>query len=110
MAGGLIILYYLAQVVYRLLLLLLGDMSVSFAGTEAAGELARSAIAAIIWIVHFMAIRRDAQMGAEVIETHEDSIPLALDEQRAILEARINLLEIQLHEARTELAALPQGE
>jgi uncharacterized membrane protein (DUF485 family) len=110
LASGLIILYYLAQVVYRLLLLLLGDTSAGFVGTEAAGDLARSAIAAIIWIVHFMAIRGDSAMGTEMVEADEVSIPVALDEQRSILEARINLLEMQLHEARTELAALPPGE
>jgi hypothetical protein len=34
--------------------------------------------------------------------------PLAVDEQRAILEARINMLQIELDAARAELAALPQ--
>lgn len=110
LAGGLIILYYLAQVVYRLLLLLLGDTSVTFAGAEAAGDLARSVIAAMIWIVHFLAIRGDSQMGTETVESPDVPAPLALDERQAILEARINLLEMQLNEARSELAALPQSE
>jgi hypothetical protein len=108
LAGGLIILYYLAQVAYRLLLLLLGDPTASFAGAGPTGDLARSAIAALIWIVHVLAIRRDSQMGAEPIE--EAPAPLALDERRAILEARINLLEKQLGEARAELDALPTSE
>jgi hypothetical protein len=108
LAGGLIILYYLAQVAYRLLLLLLGDPTASFAGAGPASDLARSAIAAIIWIVHVMAIRHDAEMGAEPVE--EALLPVALDEQRAILEARINLLEKELDEARAELAALPADE
>ena len=103
--GGLIILYYLAQVAYRLLLLLLGDPTASFVGAGPAGDLARSAIAAVIWGVHVMAIRRDSQMGADpVVAT---PVPVAADEKRAILEARINLLQMELDAARAELAALP---
>jgi hypothetical protein len=106
LAGGLIILYYLAQVVYRLLLLLLGDPSASFVGAGPAGDLARSVIAAIIWIVHVMAIRRDAQMGAEPVETPTNLTVGSPEERRALLEARINQLELELNEARAELAAL----
>jgi hypothetical protein len=109
LAGGLVILYYLAQVAYRLLLLLLGDPGASFAGAGPAGDLARSAIAAAIWIVHVMAIRRDGQMGADAVEV-ETPIAVAPDERRAILEARINLLQMELDAARAELAALAQGE
>jgi hypothetical protein len=108
LAGGLIILYYLAQVAYRLLLLLLGDPNASFVGAGPAGDLARSAIAAAIWIVHVMAIRRDAQMGADSVV--ESPAPIAMDERRAILEARIVLLENELSAARTELAALAETE
>jgi hypothetical protein len=108
LASGLIILFYLGQVAYRLLLLLLGDPRASFVGAGPAGDLARSAIAALIWIGHVMAIRRDGQMGAEPLE--EAPEPVALDERRAILEARINLLQKELDEARAALAALPQGE
>lgn len=108
LAGGLIILYYLAQVAYRLLLLLLGDPNASFVGAGPAGDLARSAIAAIIWIVHVMAIRRDSQMGADPVV--EAPAPVAMDERRAILEARISLLEKELSAARTELAALAEVE
>lgn len=107
LAGGLIILYYLAQVAYRLLLLLLGDPTAGFVGAGPAGDLARSAIAAAIWVVHVLAIRRDGQLGAESVEAHDLIAP---DEQRAILEARINLLEMELNAARAELAALGQRE
>jgi hypothetical protein len=106
LAGGVIILYYLAQVAYRLLLVLLGDPNASFAGAEPVGDLARSAIAAVIWVVHVLAIRRDSQMGADA--HHEETVGMAPDEQRAILEARINLLQMQLDEARAELAVLDQ--
>ena len=41
-----------------------------------------------------MAIRRDAQMGADPVV--EIAAPVATDERRAILEARINLLEKEL--------------
>jgi hypothetical protein len=108
LAGGLIILYYLAQVAYRLLLLLLGDPTATFVGAGPAGDLARSAIAAVIWIVHVLAIRRDAQMGADPVV--EAPAPVATGERRAILEARINRLEMELNAARTELAALAQAE
>jgi hypothetical protein len=109
LAGGLVILYYLAQVAYRLLLLLLGDPGASFAGAGPAGDLARSAIAAAIWIVHVMAIRRDGQMGADAVEI-ETPLAVAPDERRAILEARINLLQMELDAARAELAALAKRE
>ena len=105
LVSGLVILFYLAQVAYRLLLVLLGDPTVSFMGAEAAGDLARSAIAAIIWTVHVLAIRDDAKMGADAIETPLDLTPV---ERRAILEARINQLEIELKQLREELASLPQ--
>jgi hypothetical protein len=105
LASGLVILFYLAQVAYRLLLVLLGDPNVSFVGAEAAGDLARSAIAAIIWVVHVLAIRDDAKMGADAIET---PVALAPDERRAIIQARINQLEIELQQLREELATLPQ--
>ncbi len=108
LAGGLIILYYLAQVAYRLLLVLLGDTSATFAGAGPAGDLARSAIAALIWTVHVLAIRRDGQMGAEPVAEAPASVDI--DERRAILEARINLLEIELRAAREELAALAEPE
>jgi hypothetical protein len=108
LAGGLIILYYLAQVAYRVLLLLLGDPTASLSGAGLAGDLARSVIAAAIWAVHVMAIRRDSQMGAEPVV--EAPAPVALDERRAIIEARINLLEMELSAARAELASLSQGE
>jgi hypothetical protein len=108
LAGGLIILYYLAQVAYRVLLLLLGDPTASLTGAGLAGDLARSVIAAAIWAVHVMAIRRDSQMGAEPVV--EAPAPVALDERRAIVEARINLLEMELSAARAELASLSQGE
>jgi hypothetical protein len=86
--------------------LLLGDPSASFVGAGPAGDLARSVIAAVIWVVHVMAIRRDTQMGAEPVETPVVVSPVSPDERRALLEARINQLEMELNEARAELAAL----
>jgi hypothetical protein len=102
LAGGVLILFYLAQVVYRLLLWLLGDPSAGFSGAGPAGDLARAAIAAVIWSVHVWAIRRDARLGAEA----PAPVP-TLDEQRAILEARVAELEIALADARAALAKLP---
>lgn len=103
LVGAVLILFFLAQVVYRILLLLLGDPSASLLGVEPAGELARSLIAAIFWTVHVLAIRRDGQLGTE-----EPAAPApALDERRAILEARIVELELELERTRAELAELP---
>jgi hypothetical protein len=104
LTGGLIILYYLAQVAYRLLLLLLGDPNANFVGAGPAGDLARSAIAALIWVVHVLAIRRDGQLGAEPVV--EAAPPVASEERRATLEARIVQLEEELATVRAELAAL----
>lgn len=106
LVGAVLILFFLAQFVYRILLMLLGDPSVTLGGAEAAGELARSVIAAIFWTVHVLAIRRDGQLGTDEPETPG----LALDERRAILEARIAELELELDRARTELAELPPAD
>lgn len=103
LVGAVLILFFLAQVVYRVLLLLLGDPSATLLGVEPAGELARSVIAAIFWTVHVLAIRRDGLLGTEEPAAEAP----ALDEQRAILAARIAELELELAKARTELAALP---
>jgi hypothetical protein len=111
--GGLVILYYLAQVVYRLLLVLAGDPIADFAGAESAADLARCIIAGAIWVVHFMAIRRDGQISAaatlEVPETPANA-PATIAERRELLEAQISLLETELSAARAELAALAPNE
>lgn len=104
LAAALVVLIFLAQVVYRLLLLLLGDASGALLGIQPVADLARAVLAGIIWIAHGMVLRTDGRLGAEPLP----EVPPAadLDEQRAILEARIAQLEIELAALRTELAAL----
>jgi len=104
LAGALFILFYLAQVVYRLLLLLLGDPTADLFSAETANELARSVIAAVLWIVHVLAIRGDGQLGGEEHTTSEE---MTIHSREDLL-ARIAQLEQELKDAKTALAALDQ--
>lgn len=47
--GALIILFYVAQVLYRFFLMLLGDTEGAFFSTQTANEIAQSLIAAVFW-------------------------------------------------------------
>jgi hypothetical protein len=98
-------LFYLARVAYRLLLVLMGEPGSALVGGEIAGEAARSIIAAILWGVHVLAIRRDGQQGADAPPPLVDAAA-----QRAALEERIRRLETELVTARAELAALENGD
>ncbi len=103
LVGALLILFYLARVVYRLLLILMGEPGSALVGGEIAGEVARSIIAAVLWTVHVMAIRRDGQQGAEAPPPLVD-----VAARRTALEERIRRLEEELAAARAELAALDE--
>ena len=104
LAAALVVLFFLAQVIYRVLLILLGDASGALVGIEPASDLSRAILAAIIWVLHFAVLRTDGRLGAEPLP---ESVPVpAPDEQRAILEARIAQLEIELANLRAELAGL----
>lgn len=97
--GALVILYYLAQVVYRFFLMILGEPNAAFFSPVTADEVARSVIAAIIWGLHMLALRSDLQMGGHA--------PAArMEEQRRELEAKIARLERELTMAREELSTL----
>jgi hypothetical protein len=99
--GALLILFYLASVVYRVLLLLLGDPEAGLFSASTVGDLARSLIAATLWGVHLLAIRGDTGLGTDVPEA-----PKTSEEQRAALQARITQLEQELSEARAALTGL----
>ena len=92
LAGALLILYYLAQVVYRVLLWLLGDPDAQLLSGETVDDVARSAIAALLWAVHVLAIRTDLRMGADrpVPEPRSDGQEAT---RRSVLEERIRQLE-----------------
>jgi hypothetical protein len=105
LAGALLILYYLALVVYRLLLLLLGDPNAGLFSAATVSDLARSIIAAVLWAVHVMAIRDDAQMPAAGAEAQ----PETHDARREALVQRIQSLERELATVRAALAELDQA-
>jgi hypothetical protein len=62
LVGALIILFQLAQVIYRLLLALMGDVSAGLLTTETAHQLADCLVAGGIWAIHLLAIRGDARL------------------------------------------------
>lgn len=98
LAGALLILFSLAQVAYRVFLYLLGDRTFALFSPEIAEELARSLIAALLWLVHVSAIRKDLQQGVHVEETSE--------QRRRRLQERQVQLEAELAEVQEELAHL----
>ncbi len=102
LVGALLILFYLAQVVYRLLLLLLGAPNADLFSSETVDHIARSVIAALLWGVHVLAIRGDGQMGVEALEP---AIQAPVPDREALLK-RINQLETELTAARDTLAEL----
>jgi len=102
LVGALLILFYLAQVVYRLLLLVLGDPNVNLFSVETVDNIARSAIAAILWGVHVWAIRGDSQFGTE---SPEPVIQTPVADRKALLK-RIEQLETELATTREALTKL----
>lgn len=104
LVGALLILFEFATVIYRLLLLLLGDANADLFGTETLDSLVRSGTAIVFWVVHVLAIRGDTRLTeatSEVGLTVE-----AVVARRTLLEERIHWLEEELAAARAELAAL----
>jgi hypothetical protein len=119
LVGALLILFYLARVAYRILLLVLGDPDAALFSTETASEIAISIISAALWVIHLLAIRGDGRMAALAPEP-ELAQPAAVgaaptvvlepaDAQEA-LEQRIARLEAELAAARAELASLVGNE
>lgn len=102
--GALLILFDLSQVLYRLLLMLLGEPGVDLFAAATIGAMARAGISAALWLVHVMAIRQDGEMSRVQPAAAETPIPDAA--RRQALEARIQALEAELAEARAELARL----
>ncbi len=102
--GALLIVIELAQVVYRLFLTLLGDTTIAFWSPELAEELARSAIAALLWVVHLLALRGDGRLAGE-----GEARDAARSQRRAALSRRVARLEAELAQARIELADLDES-
>ncbi|MFM7172695.1 MAG: DUF5671 domain-containing protein [Caldilinea sp.] len=101
LVGALVLLSTLAQALYRVLLTLLGEPDLAFSSNELAYQLADSAIAAVLWSIHLWALRADGRFEKppQVVEAPDP---------HAALQVRIALLEQELNNARTELAALEQ--
>jgi hypothetical protein len=103
LAGALLILYYFARVVYRLLLSLLGDPYAGLLSVETADEIARAAISAVLWTVHVLAIRTDNRMDAT-----QPAAALDAERERGRLSRRIEQLEGELAQARDALTRLEE--
>ena len=105
LVGALLILFELAQVVYRLLLWVLGDPNADFFGAETLDGLVRAATAAVFWAVHLFAIRNDTRMVDEKAEAAARESDQT-ERRREDLTARIEGLETELAVLRAELAEL----
>lgn len=103
LVGALVLLITLAQLVYQVLLMLLGERELAFTSNDLAHQLADSAVAALLWGVHLLAIRADGRFEKMPAAA---ATPVAPAERRAALEARIAELEATLAAARAELATL----
>jgi hypothetical protein len=123
LVGALIILFQLAQVIYKLLLALMGDVSASLLTPETAHQLADCLVAGVIWGVHLLAIRNDMQLerataqatvpnsvipGAQVTVATVTGATVqgTPAERRALLEQKKYQLEQELEQINSELAAL----
>ncbi len=102
--GALLILFYLARVVYRVLLFVLGDPAAGVLSAQTIDEIARALISAVLWGVHILAIRADGRMGETAPAPQAD-----VSAERANLAARIARLERELNEARQALQRLEAG-
>lgn len=107
--GALLILFELAQVVYRLLLWALGDPNADVFGAETLDGLVRAAAAAAFWAIHLLAIRNDTRMVDEEAEEAAREAEQK-DRRREDLAARIEELETELSALRAQLSALEDEE
>lgn len=104
LVSAVLVVVFVAQVIYRVFLLLLGAPDAGLWSAEAANELARAAVSAAIWLFTVTTIRADGRMPAPTPPAMQ---PHA---RRRELETRITQLETELQQAREELAALPHGQ
>ena len=105
LVGALLILFELAQVVYRLLLWALGDTNADFFGAETLDGLVRAGTAAAFWAVHLLAIRNDTRMVDEEAEAAACESE-GHERRREDLASRIEGMETELAVLRAELAEL----
>ncbi len=109
LVGALLILFELAQVVYRLLLWALGDPNADVFGAETLDGLVRAAAAAAFWAIHLLAIRNDTRMVDEEAEEAAREAEQK-ERRREDLAARIEELETELSALRAQLSVLEDEE
>ena len=109
LVGALVLLVTLAQVIYRVLLTLLGEPGIALSSNELAHQLADSAVAAVLWGVHLWAIRHDGRYARPAEALPAQALPLSMADKRVLIEAQIAQLERQLAVVRAELAELEKG-
>ena len=105
LVGALIILFTLAQAIYRLLLAVMGDPDAGFLSAETAHLVAASLVAILFWVLHVLAIRRDTQLDRAYAATTPVLVVDAAARQKQ-LKQRIAALEDELAAAQAELANL----
>lgn len=105
-AGAILILSYLAQVIYRLFLYGMGGNAAENFTSLLAEDIARSIIAAILWVVHLKALRDDGALGAE----GSPFIGGGDGRRRDQIERKIDNLEHELIRLRTQLVELDAEE
>jgi hypothetical protein len=106
LVGALVLLFTLAQVIYHVLLTLMGEPTMVLSSNELAHRLADSAVAAMLWAVHLLAIRADGRFEKLPDAALAQVAPASPAERRAALEAHIAWLEAELNAARRELDAM----
>jgi hypothetical protein len=104
--GAVLLIVFLALVVYRVFLYAMGDPNITLMSTELSEDIARSLIAAALWAVHLGALRTDQRLSAET--------PASSAVKRLQLTNRIASLEQEVAGLRRELEAIdeemPTGE
>lgn len=104
LVGALVLLITLAQVIYRVLLTVMGEPGLALSSSELAHRLADSAVAATLWVIHLLAIRADGRF--EKVATAAMAPAAADAATRTHLTAEIARLEQELISARAALAQL----
>lgn len=99
--GAILILSYLAQVIYRLFLFGMGGVATDNFGSILAEDIARSLIAAILWVIHLKALRDDGALGAEGAPFMGGG---GDGRRRDQIERKIDNLEHELIRLRTQLS------
>jgi hypothetical protein len=99
--GAVLVIVFLALVVYRVFLYAMGDPNITLMSTEFSEDIARSLIAAALWAVHLGALRTDQRLSA--------ASPTSSEARRVQLTKRIASLEMEVTGLRRELNALDEG-